>query len=172
MHLQLFRISFIVFGFLFASLLSLSCNRRSRMSGEDRRLACAHAHVNAINPAFKARWKGVYEASAALAARAVPERFTCHCNPSRPINQASSRKVQLLSSFLYYFSLSYFDQPSKGADIGRFERFFFLLLALVCQAFCFCWGDSNFLELLRLIDLKLCFLFLLTRLPYVWMFLE
>ena len=54
-HFQLFRILFIVFGFLFASLLSLSCNRRSRMSGEDRRLACAHAHVNAINPAFKAR---------------------------------------------------------------------------------------------------------------------
>ena len=54
-HFQLFRILFIVFEFLFASLLSLSCNRRSRMSGEDRRLACAHAHVNAINPAFKAR---------------------------------------------------------------------------------------------------------------------
>ena len=54
-HFQLFRISFIVFGFLFASLLSLSCNRRSRMPGEDRRLACAHAHGNAINPAFKVR---------------------------------------------------------------------------------------------------------------------
>ena len=54
-HFQLFRISFIVFGFLFASLLSLSSNRRSRMSREDRRIACAHAHVNTINPVFKAR---------------------------------------------------------------------------------------------------------------------
>ena len=26
-----------------------------------------------------------------------------------------------------------------GAEVGRFERFFFLFLALVCRAFCFCF---------------------------------
>ena len=26
-----------------------------------------------------------------------------------------------------------------GAEVGRFERFVFLFLALVCQAFCFCF---------------------------------
>ena len=25
-----------------------------------------------------------------------------------------------------------------GAEVGRFERFVFLFLALFCQAFCFC----------------------------------
>ena len=54
-----------------------------------------------------------------------------------PINLASSKK--LLSSFLYYFSLSYLDRPSLGAEVGRFERFVFLFLALFCQAFCFCF---------------------------------
>ena len=44
--------------------------------------------------------------------------------------------LQLLSSFLYYFSLSSLDRPSKGAEVGRFERFVFLFLALFCQAFC------------------------------------
>ena len=41
--------------FTFARLLSLSSNQSSMMSGEDRRLECTHAHVNAINPAFKAK---------------------------------------------------------------------------------------------------------------------
>ena len=60
---------------------------------------------------------------------------------------AQRKGLQLLSSFLYYFSLSYLDRPSTGAEVERFERFVFLFLALVCQAFCFCfWGDSNFLE--------------------------
>ena len=53
------------------------------------------------------------------AAQAVPARFTCHC----------------YSSFLYYFSL---DWSSKGTVGGRYERFVFLFLALVCRAFCFC----------------------------------
>ena len=44
-HYQLFRISSIVYWFPLAGLLSLSCNRRSRMSGEERRLARRHAHV-------------------------------------------------------------------------------------------------------------------------------
>ena len=26
-----------------------------------------------------------------------------------------------------------------GAEVGRFERFVFLFLALFCQAFCFCF---------------------------------
>ena len=33
-------------------------------------------------------------------------------------------------------------RPSTGAEVGRFERFVFLLLTLVCRAFCFCfWGQ-------------------------------
>ena len=71
----------------------------------------------------------------ACAARAVPARFTCHCY--MPINLA--RGLQLLSSFLYYFSLSSLDRPSMGAEVRRFERFVFLFLALFCQAFCFCF---------------------------------
>ena len=35
-----------------------------------------------------------------------------------------------------------------GAEVGRFERFVFLFLALFCRAFCFCFLDSNFLELI------------------------
>ena len=34
-------------------------------------------------------------------------------------------------------SLSYLDRPSTGTEVGRFERFVFLFLALVCEAFCF-----------------------------------
>ena len=71
----------------------------------------------------------------ACAARAVPARFTCHCYT--PINLA--RGLQLLSSFLYYFSLSSLDRPSMGAEVRRFERFVFLFFALFCQAFCFCF---------------------------------
>ena len=37
---------------------------------------------------------------------------------TRPINLASSKKA-----FLCYFSLSYLDRPSMGAEVGRFERF-------------------------------------------------
>ena len=59
---------------------------------------------------------------------------------TRPSIWLAQRKgLQLLSSFLYYFSLSSLDQPSMGAEVGRFERFVFLFLALFCQAFCFCF---------------------------------
>ena len=83
----------------------------------------------------------------ACAARAVPARFT---RDSRAIVTraivtcpsiwlARRKGLQLLSSFLYYFSLSSLDRPSMGAEVGRFERFVFLFLALFCQAFCFCF---------------------------------
>ena len=96
----------------------------------------------------------------ACAARAVPARFTCHCYlpDSRAIVTCPSiwlarrKGLQLLSSFLYYFSLSSLDRPSMGAAVERFERFVFLVLALFCQAFCFCFWNSNFLEFLKLID--------------------
>ena len=52
---------------------------------------------------------------------------------------ARRKGLQLLSSVLYYFSLSSLDRPSIGAEVGRFERFVFLFLALFCQAFCFCF---------------------------------
>ena len=52
---------------------------------------------------------------------------------------ALRRGLQLLSSFLYYFSSSSLDRPSVGAEVGRFERSIFLFLALFCQAFCFCF---------------------------------
>ena len=59
---------------------------------------------------------------------------------TRPSIWLARRKgLQLLSSFLYYFSLLSLDRPSKGAEVGRFERFVFLFLALFCQAFCFCF---------------------------------
>ena len=48
---------------------------------------------------------------------------------------ARRKGLQLLSSFLYYFSLSSLDRPSMGAEVGRFERFVFLLLALFCGIF-------------------------------------
>ena len=74
----------------------------------------------------------------ACTARAVPARFTCHC--TRPSIWLARRKgLQLLSSFLYYFSLLSLDRPSMGTEVGRFERFVFLFLALFCQAFCFCF---------------------------------
>ena len=60
----------------------------------------------------------------ACAARAVPARFTCHCYlPNQSV--ARRKRLQLLSSFLYYFSLSCLDRPSMGAEVGRFERFVF-----------------------------------------------
>ena len=31
-----------------------------------------------------------------------------------------------------------------GAEVGRFERFVFLFLALFCQAFCFCFLGQYF----------------------------
>ena len=52
---------------------------------------------------------------------------------------ARRKGLQLLSSFVYYFSLSSLDRPSMGANVGRFERFIFLFLALFGQAFCFCF---------------------------------
>ena len=50
----------------------------------------------------------------------------------------AQKRLQLLSSFLYYFSLIYLDRPSTGAEVGRYERFVFLLLGLVCREFYFC----------------------------------
>ena len=36
-----------------------------------------------------------------------------------------------------------------GAEVGRFERFVFLFLALFCQAFCFCFfWDMEFSKLI------------------------
>ena len=68
----------------------------------------------------------------ACVARALPAR-TCHCYP------------QLLSSFLYYFSLLYLDRPSTGAEVARYEHFVFFLLVLVSREFCFClWGQYSF----------------------------
>ena len=45
---------------------------------------------------------------------------------------ARRKGLQLLSSFLYYFSLSSLGRPRMGAEVGRFERFVFLFLALFC----------------------------------------
>ena len=59
--------------------------------------------------------------------------------PAQSIRLARTKGLQLLSSFLYYVSLSYLDRPSVGAEVGRFECFVFLFLALFCQAFCFCF---------------------------------
>ena len=59
---------------------------------------------------------------------------------TRPSIWLARRKgLQLLGLFLYYFSLSSLDRPSMGAEVGRFERFVFLFLALFCQAFCLCF---------------------------------
>ena len=72
--------------------------------------------------------------------------------PFQSIWLARRKGLQLLSSFLYYFSLSYLDRPSMGAEVGRFERSVFLFLALFCQAFCLFFGTVNFFEFLKLID--------------------
>ena len=65
--------------------------------------------------------------------------------PAQSIRLARRKELQLLSSFLYYFSLSYLDRPSTGAEVERFERFVFLYLALVFWAFCVClWGQYFF----------------------------
>ena len=65
--------------------------------------------------------------------------------PAQSIWLVRRKGLQLLSS---YFPLSYLDRPSTGAEVGRFERFVFLFLALVCQVSCFCffWGGGQFLE--------------------------
>ena len=52
---------------------------------------------------------------------------------------ARTKRLQLLSSFLYYYSLTHLDRPSTGAEVGRFERFVFLFLTFVCKVFCFCF---------------------------------
>ena len=77
---------------------------------------------------------------------------SCHTSaihvPFQSIWLARRKGLQLLSSFLYYFSLSYLDRPSMGAEVGRLERFVFLFLALFCQAFVSVFFvDSNVLEL-------------------------
>ena len=80
----------------------------------------------------------------ACAARAVPARFTSHWLARR-------KRLQLLSSILYYFSLSSLDRPRMGAEVGRFERFVFLFLALFFRRFVSVFWDSNFLEFSKLI---------------------
>ena len=72
---------------------------------------------------------------------------------TRPSIWLARRKgLQLLSSFLYYFSLSSLDRPSMGAEVGRFERFVFLFFALFFRRFVSVFWDSNFLEFSKLID--------------------
>ena len=60
---------------------------------------------------------------------------------------APKKKVQIT---LIVSCEAYLDWPSKGAEVGRFERFVLLFLTFVCKVFCFCFWDSNFLEFLRL----------------------
>ena len=67
------------------------------------------------------------------AARAVPARFMVN-RPNQSI-RPGRKGLQLLSSFLYCFFLLYLDRPSTGAEVGRYERFVFLFLALVCRTF-------------------------------------
>ena len=70
-----------------------------------------------------------------------------------PLLPAARRKgLQLLSSFLYYFSLSSLDRPSMGAEVGRFERFVFFFSFILSGVLFLFLGDSNFLEFLKLID--------------------
>ena len=58
------------------------------------------------------------------------------CLPAQSIRLAQKRLKLLSGLFLYYFSILYLDWPSTGAEVGGYERFFFLLfLALVCRAF-------------------------------------
>ena len=72
---------------------------------------------------------------------------------TRPSIWLARRKgLQLLSSFLYYFSLSSLDRPSMGAEVGRFERFVFLFLALFCGVLFLYFGTVIFLEFSKLID--------------------
>ena len=73
------------------------------------------------------------------------------------IRLARRKGLQLLSSFLYYFSLSSLDRPSMGAEVGRFERFVFLFLALFCGVLSLFFGTVIFWS----------FRNLLTQLPYV-----
>ena len=77
--------------------------------------------------------------------------------PAQSIWLARRKRLQLFSSFLYYFSLSYLDWPSTGAEVGRFEHFVYLFLALVCKVFFSVFLGQNFG----------CFLFLRTQLPYL-----
>ena len=87
----------------------------------------------------------------ACATRAVPAQFMCHCYPPNQSGYiARKKRLQLLSSFLCYFSLSYLNRPSMGAKVGRFERFVFLFLALFFKRFVSVFWGSNFLEFLNL----------------------
>ena len=71
---------------------------------------------------------------------------------TRPSIRLARRKgLQLLSLFLYYFSLSSLDQPSVGAEVGRFERFV-LIFSFILGRFVSVFLDRNFLEFSKLID--------------------
>ena len=57
---------------------------------------------------------------------------------TRPSIRLARRKgLQLLSSFLYYFSLSSLDRPSMGAEVRRFERFFFFFFNFILSGVLF-----------------------------------
>ena len=59
----------------------------------------------------------------------VPYLHDSHVIVTHQINLASSKKgTAAASSFIYYFSLSYLDRPSMGAEVGKFERFVFYFL--------------------------------------------
>ena len=74
-------------------------------------------------------------------------RPCCTCANHVPFQSIwlARKGLQLLSSFLYYLSLSYLDGPSMGAEDGRFERSVFLRFVIF-------FGTVHFLEFLKLID--------------------
>ena len=94
----------------------------------------------------------------ACADRAEPARFTC-LGYRQSIRLARIKGLQLLSSFLYYFSLSYLDRHSMGTEVGRFERFVSLFLALFCQAFFSVFSGQYFFGTYRFLLEKLKVMF-------------
>ena len=68
-----------------------------------------------------------------IAEKTLKEAVVIH-----PINQAGSKKGTALVRFSTSFLCRIWTDFSTGAEVGRFEYFVFLFLALVCQAFCFC----------------------------------
>ena len=91
----------------------------------------------------------------ACATHTVPERFTCHHYP--PTIGLARKGIQLLSFFLYYFSLLHLDRPTRELKLEG-------LSTLVCRAFCFClWGLEVFDTYRLLQNLKVMFPFSLTQ---------